>query len=186
MKTEILIVGGGTGGVAAAMGLAWAASSSPKKPTGSVDNSRRRPCRRTKIPGSKRLGCTRRYRAFRDGVRQYYRDHFPLTDAARNNPHLNPGGGLSRGFASSRASDSRSSSRCWRSLLHREDLIILLNRKAVAAEVDRDRSALVTVQNLLNRRDRNDRRRLLPRRDRTRRFASAGECRICHRRRIAP
>jgi hypothetical protein len=33
-----------------------------------------------------KFGCTRRYRAFRDGVRQYYRDHYPLTEAARNNP----------------------------------------------------------------------------------------------------
>src|SRR5688500_6322498 len=40
-----------------------------------------------------KFGCTRRYRAFRDGVRAYYREHYPLTDAARNNPTLNPGGG---------------------------------------------------------------------------------------------
>lgn len=39
------------------------------------------------------FGCTRRYRAFRNGVRQFYRDHYPLTPQARMNPTLNPGQG---------------------------------------------------------------------------------------------
>ena len=38
-------------------------------------------------------GSTASYRAYRNAVRQYYRDHYPLTEAARNNPHLNPGNG---------------------------------------------------------------------------------------------
>ena len=38
-------------------------------------------------------GCTRRYRQFREGVRDYYRNHFPLTKAAHDNPLLNPGNG---------------------------------------------------------------------------------------------
>src|SRR5690242_398786 len=38
-------------------------------------------------------GCTRRYRRLRDGIRQYYRDHRALTQAARIDPALNPGSG---------------------------------------------------------------------------------------------
>ncbi len=40
------------------------------------------------------FGCTRSYRALREGIRDYYRRHFPLTDAARARPHLNPGDGM--------------------------------------------------------------------------------------------
>lgn len=40
-----------------------------------------------------RFGCTARYRRFRDAVRRYYRDHYPLTAAARADPRLNPGNG---------------------------------------------------------------------------------------------
>ncbi|WP_090796498.1 FAD-dependent oxidoreductase [Pelagirhabdus alkalitolerans] len=36
-------------------------------------------------------GCTDSYRLFRDHVRQYYKDHYPLTDEATANPALNPG-----------------------------------------------------------------------------------------------
>jgi hypothetical protein len=38
-------------------------------------------------------GCTASYRALRNGIRDYYRRHYPLTDAARGNPLLNPGNG---------------------------------------------------------------------------------------------
>src|SRR5437667_11797162 len=95
MKTDILIVGGGTGGVAAAFGCCslgkrvilteetdWLGGQLTAQAVPPDEN-----------PWIETQGCTRRYRAFRDGVRQYYREHFPLTDEARNDPHLNPGGG---------------------------------------------------------------------------------------------
>jgi hypothetical protein len=40
-----------------------------------------------------RFGCTRTYREFRDRVRRYYRDNYPLKESARENPVLNPGNG---------------------------------------------------------------------------------------------
>lgn len=45
-------------------------------------------------PWIESFGCTGRYRAFRSGVRRYYRDHYPLTAEARANARLNPGGGF--------------------------------------------------------------------------------------------
>lgn len=39
------------------------------------------------------FGCTARYRRFRDGVRSFYRAHYPLKEEVRRNPHLNPGNG---------------------------------------------------------------------------------------------
>ncbi|MES4786346.1 MAG: FAD-dependent oxidoreductase, partial [Nitrospiraceae bacterium] len=41
-------------------------------------------------PWIEQFGCTRRYRQFREGVRRYYRDHYPLTPEARTDPALNP------------------------------------------------------------------------------------------------
>lgn len=38
-------------------------------------------------------GATASYRDYRTRVRDFYRQNFPLTDAARGNPKLNPGGG---------------------------------------------------------------------------------------------
>src|SRR4030095_2327086 len=39
------------------------------------------------------FGVTRRYRALRDSIRRYYRDHYPLTEASRAWSELNPGAG---------------------------------------------------------------------------------------------
>jgi len=44
-------------------------------------------------PWIEQFGCTARYRRYRECVRQYYRDHRPLTAEACHNPLLNPGGG---------------------------------------------------------------------------------------------
>ena len=38
-------------------------------------------------------GATQLYRDFRTAVRQYYFDHYPVTDAARSQPYFNPGDG---------------------------------------------------------------------------------------------
>ena len=39
------------------------------------------------------FGCTSTYREFRNRVRQYYRDNYPLTKEAKENDLLNPGNG---------------------------------------------------------------------------------------------
>jgi hypothetical protein len=40
-----------------------------------------------------RYGCTASYRRFRQGVRAYYRQNYPLSELARTRPFLNPGQG---------------------------------------------------------------------------------------------
>jgi hypothetical protein len=40
------------------------------------------------------FGVTMSYRSLRDGIRKYYRDHYPLMSAARRIRHPNPGAGL--------------------------------------------------------------------------------------------
>ncbi len=44
-------------------------------------------------PWIEMFGCTRSFREFRHALRQHYRDHYPLTAAARADPYLNPGNG---------------------------------------------------------------------------------------------
>ena len=42
-------------------------------------------------PWNEQFGATKTYRDFRTGGRDYHRRNYPLTPAARSDPHLNPG-----------------------------------------------------------------------------------------------
>lgn len=44
-------------------------------------------------PWIEQFGATRSYREYRTAVRNYYREHYPLAEAARARPDLNPGNG---------------------------------------------------------------------------------------------
>ncbi len=92
---EILVAGGGTGGVAAALAAAEAGCrvilTEETDWLGGQLTSQAVPPDESRWIES--FGATARYRRFRNGVREYYRQHYPLTPAARANPRLNPGGG---------------------------------------------------------------------------------------------
>lgn len=94
-QTDILIVGGGTGGCAAAM----AATALGKRVilTESTDWLGGQLTSQAVPPDEHRwieqFGCTRRYRCYRDNVRRYYKAFFPLTPEAHADPALNPGKG---------------------------------------------------------------------------------------------
>ena len=92
---DLLIVGGGTGGCAAALaatslGLQVVMTEETDWIGGQLTSQMVPPDESPWIEGQ---GCTARYRRYRDAVRQYYRDHYPLTPAARADPFLNPGQG---------------------------------------------------------------------------------------------
>src|SRR5688500_18678171 len=96
LHTDVLVVGGGTGGCAAAMAAtALGCRVVMTEPTdwlgGQLTSQAVPPDENAWI---EQFGCTRRYRDYRDGIRRYYRDHYPLTPAARSDPQLNPGGGF--------------------------------------------------------------------------------------------
>ncbi|WED65060.1 FAD-dependent oxidoreductase [Synoicihabitans lomoniglobus] len=95
MRADVVVVGGGVGGCAAALTLAdlghdvimteeyvWiggqlTSQAVPPDEHGWIE----------------RFGCTATYRRFREAVRSYYRAHYPLTAAAAAQPYLNPGNG---------------------------------------------------------------------------------------------
>src|SRR5712671_2472373 len=93
LRTQILIVGGGTGGVAAA--LAAGARGCSVILTEETDWIGGQLTAQGVPPDEHQWiethGCTRLYREYRSGVREHYRRNYPLTDAARALPYLNPG-----------------------------------------------------------------------------------------------
>ncbi len=94
------------------------------------------------------FGGTASYRAFREGVRQYYRDHYPLTPEARANPRLNPG----TGWVSRLCFEPKVGLAVLEAMLApfvgEGKLEIRRCRKPVGAEVRGNRVVSVTVQHL--------------------------------------
>ena len=94
-STDVLIVGGSLGGVAAALGAlrhgAKVILTEEYLWLGGQLTSQAVP------PDEHRwveqFGITRSYRSLRTAIRQYYKDHYPLSDVARQAPALNPGDG---------------------------------------------------------------------------------------------
>ncbi len=150
VQCDVLIVGGGTGGVAAAMGAcAMGRSVILTEETdwlgGQLTSQAVPP---DEHPWIESFGCTQRYRAFRDGVRQYYREHFPLTARARADRFLNPGGGhvsrlcclpgVALAVIEQMLAYPRASGR----------LRVLLRHQPIACDTDGDRVRSVTLRSL--------------------------------------
>jgi hypothetical protein len=94
-STDVLVVGGGLGGVAAALGALRRGrrvflTEEYEWLGGQLTSQAVPPDEHCWV---EQFGVTRSYRALRDGIRQYYRDNYPLTDEARRRPQLNPGAG---------------------------------------------------------------------------------------------
>jgi hypothetical protein len=92
-STDVAVIGGGLGGVAAALaalrrGLRVVLSDPNPWLGGQLTAQAVPPDEHIWV---EQFGVTASYRALRNGIRQYYRDHYPLTDSARRDPQLNPG-----------------------------------------------------------------------------------------------
>ncbi len=95
LSTKVLIVGGGTGGVAAALALGSKGIDcvmvEPFEWIGGQFTSQAVPPDENQWVET--FGATSRYQALRTGVRAWYRSSGGLTAEACSRPHLNPGGG---------------------------------------------------------------------------------------------
>ncbi len=147
---DIAVIGGGFGGVAAAlaalrMGRRVVLTEETDWIGGQVTSQAVPP---DEHPWIESFGCTRSYRAYRDAVRDYYRRHYPLTEAARALAQLNPGSAT----VSRIAHEPRVSLAVLEALLapHASSgrLTVLLRHVPVAADTAGDRVRSVTVQDL--------------------------------------
>jgi NADPH-dependent 2,4-dienoyl-CoA reductase/sulfur reductase-like enzyme len=147
IAVDVVIIGGGLGGCAAAL----AATRMGKRvlltePTdwigGQLSQQGVPPDEHSNIEA---FGCTPSYRQFRENVRDFYRKHYPLTEAAKNNPRLNPGNGsVSRLCHEPRVAVAVLDAML-APLVSSGRLTVLLNTQAIKAEVDNDRVQSLTL-----------------------------------------
>jgi hypothetical protein len=148
ITVDIAVIGGGTGGVAAAlaalkMGRRVLMSEETDWIGGQFTAQAVPP---DEHPWIENFGCTRSYRKLRDDIREYYRRWYPLTAEARNNKTLNPGGG----WVSRLCHEPRVSLAVMQSYLlpfqTSGQLQLLLESTPVAATTEADRITSVTLQ----------------------------------------
>ncbi|MCP5527353.1 MAG: FAD-dependent oxidoreductase [Verrucomicrobiales bacterium] len=148
MAADVVIVGGGLGGVAAA--LAACESGCRVILTEETDwvggQSTAQGVPPDEHPWIEEFGCARSYRRYREAVRQFYRDHRPLIAAARANPRLNPGNGWVSRLCHEPAASLAVLEAMLEPHLTAGRLRVLLFHAPVAATTDRDHVRSVTVQ----------------------------------------
>ncbi len=95
LDCDVAVIGGGVGGFAAALsalrnGMRVVLTEETDWIGGQLTAQAVPP---DEHPWIEQFGCTASYRAYRNAVRAYYRDHYPLTESARQRADLNPGNG---------------------------------------------------------------------------------------------
>ena len=95
LRCDVAVIGAGTGGVAAALaalrnGLRVVLTEETDWIGGQLTSQMVPP---DEHPWVEQFGGTRLYRDYRNAIRAYYRDHYPLTPEARSRWNLNPGDG---------------------------------------------------------------------------------------------
>jgi hypothetical protein len=149
-QADVVIVGGSTGGCAAALaaaraGLRVVLTEETDWIGGQLTSQAVPP---DEHPWIEQFGATRSYRQFRTRVRDYYRRNYPLTAAARNAENLNPGNGA----VSRLCCEPRVALAALQEMLAKfisgGRLLILLEHRPQSASLDGDRVRAVTVRNL--------------------------------------
>jgi hypothetical protein len=144
---DILVVGGGLGGVAAALaalrlGRTVVLTEETDWLGGQLTSQAVPP---DEHPWIEQFGCTATYRRLRDTIRDFYRRAYPLTEQAAATVNLNPG----KGHVSRICHEPRVAVAAIEEMLgpyrSSRQLRILLRHRPVAAEVDGDRVTAVRL-----------------------------------------
>jgi 2-polyprenyl-6-methoxyphenol hydroxylase-like FAD-dependent oxidoreductase len=151
LLADIAIIGGGTGGCAAALaaarnGLRVVMTEETDWIGGQLTQQAVPP---DEHPWIEQSGCTRSYREYRNRVREFYRRNYSLTPAARNTVYFNPG----NGSVSRLCHEPRVALAVLNEMLmpYLSDgrITLLLHHEAVEAEVEGDVVRSVTVRSRL-------------------------------------
>jgi hypothetical protein len=146
-QTDVLVIGGGLGGVAAALAAAQMGKrvilTEATDWLGGQLTAQGVPA--DEHPFIETTGCTPHYRRLREGIRAYYRRYYPLRPAARADLRFNPG----NGFVSPLCAEPRVALAAIESMLapyrSSSQAEILLRHHPTAVEVEHDRVRAVTV-----------------------------------------
>lgn len=155
LRTDVAIIGGGLGACAAALAAARLGrrvilTEETRWLGGQLTNQAVPP---DEHPWIEQFGATATYRALREGIRAYYRDHTPLSAQARREPHLNPG----RGWVSGLCHDPRIAVAVLHEMMipHQLNgrLVVMHPQRPIRALAERDRITGVVVRSLESGRD---------------------------------
>jgi hypothetical protein len=152
---DVVIVGGGFGGCAAALAAArrgmrvvmteetdWVGGQLTAQAVPLDENAW--------IEG---VGVSRSYAALRQGIRDYYRRHYPLTSAAAANPQLNPGNGTVSRLCHEPRVGLAVLDAMLAPFVASGRVRVLLRHRPLRANVERDRVQAVTVMSVESGRD---------------------------------
>ncbi|MER7276103.1 FAD-dependent oxidoreductase [Dactylosporangium sp. NPDC000244] len=148
MSVDVLVVGGGLGGVAAALaalrrGRTVLVTEETDWLGGQLTAQAVPP---DEHPWIEQFGCTASYRALREAIREHYRRWYPLSERGRAAPHLNPG----EGTVSPLCHEPRVAAAVIEAMLApwtaAGRLRVLFRHRPVAADVAGDRVRAVVVE----------------------------------------
>lgn len=149
LKADIAILGGGTGGCAAALAALrngmrvvmteeteWIGGQMTSQAVSAFDEH----------PWIESFGCTRAYRNLRNGIRAYYRRNYPVTEDARQRTPWNPGGGLVSNFTCEPRVVLHVLDDMLAPYISSGQLTLLTRTVPIAADAERDRVRAVTLR----------------------------------------
>jgi hypothetical protein len=145
LTCDIAVIGGGVGGFAAALaalrnGMRVFLTEETGWIGGQLTAQAVPP---DEHPWIEEFGCTRSYRSYRNAVRDYYRNYYPLTEPAHSNSRLNPG----NGSVSRLTHEFRVSVAVLEAMLapyaSSGQLVVLLEHAPESATVERDRKPVL-------------------------------------------
>jgi hypothetical protein len=105
-------------------------------------------------PWIENTGSTQTYRDFRNAIRDYYRQYYPLTEEASKNPFLNPGDGAVSRLCHEPKVALAIMNNMLSQYISSGKLILLLNHKVFSAEINSDFVKSLTVKDLQNKKTR--------------------------------
>ena len=156
ITADVVIVGGGLGGCAAALAaLGEGLSVVLTEPTdwigGQLTSQAVPP---DEHPWIEQFGSNARYRQLRQSIRDYYRKHYPLSPPALDNQNLNPGGGSVSRLCHEPKVALAALTAMLAPFASSRRLLVLLEHDPVGVETQGDRLRAVVVRDRRNGHDR--------------------------------